>query len=172
MPYADEPQFQATRKALIPYHALRSWIKNNGFRRSRYFCGDPWENLPRLARSLPERQRGSVPNSSPVKQIQTKTRYIFVTTYASKVKAYRRGNSHDHRTPQNEKKHLVRGASSCGDPWENRTPVSALRGPCLSRLTNGPFVNRLIIVSYYFSVVNSFFEIFSTISFYYIGGNL
>ena len=25
-----------------------------------------------------------------------------------------------------------------GDPWENRTPVSALRGPCLSRLTNGP----------------------------------
>ena len=27
-----------------------------------------------------------------------------------------------------------------GDPWENRTPVSALRGPCLSRLTNGPWL--------------------------------
>ena len=26
-----------------------------------------------------------------------------------------------------------------GDSWENRTPVSALRGPCLSRLTNGPY---------------------------------
>ena len=31
------------------------------------------------------------------------------------------------------------GVSFCfGDSWENRTPVSALRGPCLSRLTNEP----------------------------------
>ena len=33
-----------------------------------------------------------------------------------------------------------------GDSWENRTPVSALRGPCLSRLTNEPCFNRLAIV--------------------------
>ncbi len=27
----------------------------------------------------------------------------------------------------------------CGDPWENRTPVFAVRGRCLSRLTKGPY---------------------------------
>ena len=27
-----------------------------------------------------------------------------------------------------------------GDPWENRTPVTAVKGRCLSRLTNGPMV--------------------------------
>ena len=27
-----------------------------------------------------------------------------------------------------------------GDPWENRTPVTAVKGRCLSRLTNGPLV--------------------------------
>ena len=26
-----------------------------------------------------------------------------------------------------------------GDPWENRTPVAAVRGRSLNRLTNGPF---------------------------------
>ena len=40
-----------------------------------------------------------------------------------------------HRT----KKAPIKGASFCGDSWENRTPVSALRGPCLSRLTNEPY---------------------------------
>ena len=45
-----------------------------------------------------------------------------------------------------------------GDPWENRTPVSALRGPCLSRLTNGPFVSRSIIITQRNSFVNTFFE--------------
>ena len=45
------------------------------------------------------------------------------------------------RVAKKEKQHDP--SSDCavfGDPWENRTPVSALRGPCLSRLTNGPFV--------------------------------
>ena len=27
-----------------------------------------------------------------------------------------------------------------GDPWENRTPVTAVKGRCLSRLTNGPYI--------------------------------
>ena len=27
-----------------------------------------------------------------------------------------------------------------GDPWENRTPVTAVKGRCLSRLTNGPYL--------------------------------
>ena len=31
-----------------------------------------------------------------------------------------------------------------GDPYENRTRVSAVRGQCLSRLTNGPFIHRKI----------------------------
>ena len=26
-----------------------------------------------------------------------------------------------------------------GDPWGNRTPVIAVKGRCLNRLTNGPF---------------------------------
>ena len=39
---------------------------------------------------------------------------------------------------QNEKNTTLNGWCRSGDPWENRTPVSALRGPCLSRLTNGP----------------------------------
>ena len=29
-----------------------------------------------------------------------------------------------------------------GDPWGNRTPVSAVRGRCLSRLTNGPCIGK------------------------------
>lgn len=33
---------------------------------------------------------------------------------------------------------FLRSDSSTGDPWGNRTPVSAVRGRCLSRLTNGP----------------------------------
>ena len=28
-----------------------------------------------------------------------------------------------------------------GDPWENRTPVTGVRGRCLNRLTNGPLVH-------------------------------
>ncbi len=27
------------------------------------------------------------------------------------------------------------------DPWENRTPVTAVKGRCLDRLTNGPYVS-------------------------------
>ena len=30
-----------------------------------------------------------------------------------------------------------------GDPWENRTPVTAVKGRCLSRLTNGPVVAEI-----------------------------
>ena len=30
-----------------------------------------------------------------------------------------------------------------GDPWENRTPVTAVKGRCLSRLTNGPMVAEI-----------------------------
>ena len=28
-----------------------------------------------------------------------------------------------------------------GDPWENRTPVIGVRGRCLNRLTNGPYLS-------------------------------
>ena len=60
-----------------------------------------------------------------------------------------------HEPPQNEKS-THSGASFCGDSWENRTPVSALRGPCLSRLTNEPIINRLIILPQFFQFVNRF----------------
>ena len=29
-----------------------------------------------------------------------------------------------------------------GDPWENRTPVIAVKGRCLNRLTKGPYMNE------------------------------
>ena len=48
-----------------------------------------------------------------------------------------------------------------GDSWENRTPVSALRGPCLSRLTNEPysfFRVRLTIIQQRGHFVNSFLQ--------------
>ncbi len=35
--------------------------------------------------------------------------------------------------------HLQGYANISFDPWENRTPVFAVRGRCLSRLTNGPY---------------------------------
>ena len=38
------------------------------------------------------------------------------------------------------------GFSPCyylfGDPWGNRTPVTGVRGRCLNRLTNGPYLAR------------------------------
>ena len=30
-----------------------------------------------------------------------------------------------------------------GDPWGNRTPVIAVKGRCLNRLTNGPYKHYL-----------------------------
>ena len=41
--------------------------------------------------------------------------------------------------PQEKKKHHVCGAFLwSGDPYGNRTHVTAVKGPCLNRLTNGP----------------------------------
>ena len=31
------------------------------------------------------------------------------------------------------------GFCCCGDPWRNRTAVTAVKGPCLNLLTNGPY---------------------------------
>ena len=36
-----------------------------------------------------------------------------------------------------------RKSGSLGDPYGNRTHVTAVKGPCLNRLTNGPHPNRL-----------------------------
>ena len=36
------------------------------------------------------------------------------------------------------KKDEIGMISSFGDPYENRTRVTAVKGPCLNRLTNGP----------------------------------
>ena len=42
--------------------------------------------------------------------------------------------------------YLSHGFSPCyylfGDPWGNRTPVTGVRGRCLNRLTNGPYLAR------------------------------
>ena len=34
---------------------------------------------------------------------------------------------------------LATFVKTLGDPWENRTPVTGVRGRCLNRLTNGPW---------------------------------
>ncbi len=52
--------------------------------------------------------------------------------------------------PQNEKRHLFRGASFCGDPYGNRTHAFAVRGRRLSRLTNGPFLTTLLLYHIFF----------------------
>ena len=44
-----------------------------------------------------------------------------------------------HGSPK-RKNHAVWRGFRFGDPWENRTPVTAVKGRCLSRLTNGPLV--------------------------------
>ena len=44
----------------------------------------------------------------------------------------RKATSHHKKAPRY-------GVPFYGDSWQNRTAVSALRGPCLSRLTNEPF---------------------------------
>ena len=43
--------------------------------------------------------------------------------------------------------HLQGYANISFDPWENRTPVFAVRGRCLSRLTNGPYYALRLCVS-------------------------
>ena len=48
-------------------------------------------------------------------------------------------SSSEHETTKKEHLHDVQ-VFFFGDPWENRTPVTAVKGRCLSRLTNGPLV--------------------------------
>ena len=56
------------------------------------------------------------------------------------------------------------------DPYENRTRVTAVKGRCLDRLTNGPYVCFLFLISvvpltciilhYNVTYVNLFFKLF------------
>ena len=48
------------------------------------------------------------------------------------------GVSYGPRVTNNKSALRVQCAFVIGDPWENRTPVTAVKGRCLSRLTNGP----------------------------------
>ena len=45
----------------------------------------------------------------------------------------------------NKKKHpaFQQGASCLHDPYGNRTHVTAVKGPCLNRLTNGPYEYKI-----------------------------
>ena len=51
-----------------------------------------------------------------------------------------------------------------GDPYENRTRVTAVKGRCLNRLTNGPFLNVLnktrFIITSFFSKRKCFSKLF------------
>ena len=46
-----------------------------------------------------------------------------------------------------------------GDPYGNRTHVTAVKGPCLNRLTNGPYtIDNEYIISDFFPFVKSFLQ--------------
>ena len=81
----------------------------------------PVGNLLRLTRLPPRKRRSNVSTSHPEEQ---SSREQFDSL---------------HRSPTKQKTPPRLVVFFVGDPWENRTPVSALRGPCLSRLTNGPY---------------------------------
>ena len=48
------------------------------------------------------------------------------------------------RTDRQNKKHSNRSAFCFGDPYENRTRVTAVKGRCLNLLTNGPLANETL----------------------------
>ena len=47
-----------------------------------------------------------------------------------------------------------------GDPWGNRTPVAAVRGRSLSRLTNGPYLSSSDIITRQNRKSNPFFNFY------------
>ena len=103
---------------------LRLWRRFNFIRYSKkdihlmVYAQIPWENLPCLTR-LPTRKRHvNVANSAPQHCVCVAERLRKVTKKGIHLMVY----------------------AFFGDPWENRTPVTAVKGRCLSRLTNGPLV--------------------------------
>ena len=76
-----------------------------------------------------------------------------------KIRVAEQFSSRSHQTKQKTPPSLV--VFFVGDPWENRTPVSALRGPCLSRLTNGPSRDCYDIILQNSKKVNTFLKSFS-----------
>ena len=58
----------------------------------------------------------------------------------------------------NKKKHLPKQVPFLGDPYGNRTHVTAVKGPCLNRLTNGPFIESIGAYTLYHVVAAPGFE--------------
>ena len=52
-----------------------------------------------------------------------------------------------------------------GDPYGNRTHVSALRGPCLSLLTNGPWFVAILLYYIFFGLSIAFLNFFKKMFF-------
>ena len=103
----------------------------------------PVGNLLRLTRLPPRKRRSNVSTSHPEEQ---SSREQFDSL---------------HRSPTKQKTPPRLVVFFVGDPWENRTPVSALRGPCLSRLTNGPSRDCYDIILQNSKKVNTFLKSFS-----------
>ncbi len=103
----------------------------------------PVGNLLRLTRLPPRKRRSNVSTSHPEEQ---SSREQFDSL---------------HRSPTKQKTPPRLVVFFVGDPWENRTPVSALRGPCLSRLTNGPSHDCYDIILQNSKKVNTFLKSFS-----------
>ena len=52
------------------------------------------------------------------------------------------GSSQSVRCHPTAKKHTIQGVLFAGDPYGTRTHVTTVKGWCLNRLTNGPYIKR------------------------------
>ena len=108
------------------------WVKSGEFRLQRIFCATPQVNKLPCGLRLNANSIRANRVSAVAKLWDTKC--VFDTNFYARGEFVRpRVTKHKKDTPL---ECLV-----LGDSWENRTPVSALRGPCLSRLTTEPFFN-------------------------------
>ena len=110
--------------------------KNQNIKKDRLFCktclfGDPDENrrrVPRLAHS-----------------VRTVLKSPFSRLTRARRKRWHRVRSLQFETPKTYKKDRL-FCKTClfGDPDENRTRVTAVKGRCLNRLTTGPYMSTVL----------------------------
>ena len=103
-------------------------IKNTPQLLARYLFGDPCGNLPRPKNSprgcfCPAVRWTRGPGFSIPARVTFYARHLLKSTYKEKS------------TTSNE-------VVLFGDPYGNRTHVTDVKGPCLNRLTNGPYNTR------------------------------
>ena len=149
------------RPARLPTRKQRSNVSNPYSKRERF----EWVR----ARSASAKQKG---HSQGVSLVLLVMFYFCRTGICSALRGFRRGSGGAMFRTQFETRAFrvsscaeriiktkghSQGVSFCfGDPYGNRTHASALRGPRLSRLTNGPFYCASILYHNYSSLSRAF----------------